>query len=135
MFLPYEKFQELWKAAREKTRPAAEAKPPVGALITEIENAATVEKDVVSVKAKLKIEVLAEGWNEIPLRLGDAAITAATLDGQPARILGAAGQGYRLLVEKKGKEPEQIECRSNMPRRSRGRRARTACRSRPRKRR
>ena len=109
VFLPYDKFQELWQAAQDKTRPAAEIKPPVGALITEIDNEASVEKDVVNVKAKVKIEVLAEGWNEIPLRLGDAAITKATLAGQPARILGDAGEGYRLLVEKKGKQPEQIE--------------------------
>ena len=108
VFLPYEKFQELWQAAQDKTRPAAEAKPPVGALITEIENEATVEKDVVRVKAKVKIEVLAEGWNEISLRLADAAITGATLDGKPARIIGAPGQDYRLLVEKKGKQPEQM---------------------------
>ncbi|MFZ1935524.1 MAG: hypothetical protein WCB27_09705 [Thermoguttaceae bacterium] len=109
VFLPYEKFQELWRAAQDKNRPAAEVKPPVGALITEIENVATVEKDVVRVQAKLKIEVLAEGWNEIPLRLSDAAITSAAVAGQPARILGEPGQGYRLLVEKKGKQPEQIE--------------------------
>ena len=109
VFLPYEKFQELWQAAQDKTRPAAEPKPPVGALITEIDNEATVEKDVVRVKAKVKIEVLAEGWNEISLRLADAAITGATLGGKPARIIGAPGQDYRLLVEKKGKQPEQIE--------------------------
>jgi hypothetical protein len=109
VFLPYDKFQELWQAAQDKTRPAAESKPPVGALITETENIATVEKDVVSVKAKVKIEVLAEGWSEIPLRLSDSAITSAMLAGKPARILGASGQGYRLLVEKKGKQPEQIE--------------------------
>jgi hypothetical protein len=42
VFLPYEKFQELWQAARDQTRPPAEQKPPVGALITEIENEATV---------------------------------------------------------------------------------------------
>jgi hypothetical protein len=109
VFLPYEKFQELWQAAREKTRPAAEAKPPVGALISEIDNEATVEKDVVRVQARLKIEVLSEGWNEISLRLADAAITGATIGQQPARIVGSAGQDYRLLVEKKGKQPEQIE--------------------------
>ncbi len=109
VFLPYEKFQELWQAAQEKTRPAAEPKPPIGALITEVENEATVEKDVVRVKAQLKIEVLAEGWNEISLRLADAAITAATLGGKPARIIGAPGQDYRLLIEKKGKQPEQLE--------------------------
>jgi hypothetical protein len=109
VFLPYDKFQELWKAAQDKTQPAAETKPPVGAVITEIENEATVEKDVVRVKAKVKIELLAEGWQEIPLRLSDSAITSAKLGDQPARILGAAGQDYRLLIEKKGKQPEQIE--------------------------
>lgn len=109
VFLPYEKFQELWRAAREKTPRAANAKPPVGALITEIENVATVEKDVVRVKSKLKIEVLAEGWNSIPLRLSDAAITHATLGGKPARIIGTPGQGYKLLINKKGKQPETME--------------------------
>ena len=109
VFLPYEQFQELWQAALEKTRPAAEAKPPVGALITEISNEATVEKDVVRVKAKVEIEVLAAGWNEVSLRLADAAITSAAVDGQPARIIGGPAQDYRLLVEHKGKEPKQIE--------------------------
>lgn len=108
VFLPYEKFQELWQAAQEKTRPAAEPKPPLGALITEVDNEATVEKDVVRVKAKVKIEVLAEGWNEISLRLADAAITSATFDGKPARIVGTPGQDYRLLIEKKGKQPEPM---------------------------
>lgn len=109
VFLPYEKFQELWRAAREKPAATAEGKPPVGALITEIENQATVEKDVVRVNAKLKIEVLAEGWHQIPLRLSDAAITRATLGGKPARIVGKPGRDYKLLIEKKGKEPETLE--------------------------
>ena len=98
----------MWRAAQDKTRPAAGVRPPVGAVITEIENEATVAKDVVRVKATLKIDLLAEGWHEIPLRLADAAITAATLRGEPARIVGGPGEDYKLLVEKKGKEPEQI---------------------------
>ena len=108
VFLPYEEFEQLWRAAQDKTRPAAGVRPPVGAVITEIENEATVAKDVVRVKATLKIDLLAEGWHEIPLRLADAAITAATLRGEPARIVGGPGEDYKLLVEKKGKEPEQI---------------------------
>jgi hypothetical protein len=142
VFLPYEQFQELWQAAHDKTRPAAEPRPPVGALITEIENEAAVAKDVVQVKARLKIDLLTEGWHEVPLRLSDAAITSATLRrggetgtgaspetpakdslgngskpapvsppprDETARILGGAGEDHRLLVEKKGKEPEEIE--------------------------
>ena len=41
--------------------------------------------DVVQVKAHLKIDLLAEGWHEVPLRLADAAIVRATLAGEPAR--------------------------------------------------
>ena len=108
VFLPYEKFRELWQAAQER-KEAPEPKPPVGAVITEIDNEATVSKDVVRVRAVLKVEVLAEGWNEIPLRLADAAITEATLAGQPARLVSVPGSGYKLLVEKKGKSPETLE--------------------------
>ena len=109
VFLPYQEFQALWQAARDKTAPQAEPQPPVPSLITEAENEATVAKDVVRVKATLKIEVLAEGWQEIPLGLGDAAITSAKLDGQPARIVAVAGQGYKLLVDHAGKKPTTLE--------------------------
>jgi hypothetical protein len=109
VFLPYEKFAELWKAAREKTVPAAEGRPPVDAIITEVENEATVEKDVVRVAAKVKIELLAEGWIEVPLRLSDAAILSAKIGDAPARIVAQSDGSYRLLVEKKGKESAQVE--------------------------
>jgi len=107
VFLPYEKFMDLWRAAREKTAPAVEPKPPVDFLISEAENKATVSKDVVTVAATLRIEILKEGWNTVPLRLGDVAITKATLDGEPARLIAEPGAGYKLLVEKKGKDPRQ----------------------------
>jgi hypothetical protein len=134
LFLPYEKFRELWQAAQDKRELAAEPKPPVGALITEIENEAVVGKDVVRVKAVMKIEVLAEGWSEVPLRLSDAAITESTLGGQPARIVASGGDaGYKLLVEKKGKSPSRWSLYSSMPRRSREPRVRIAYRFRPRR--
>jgi hypothetical protein len=120
VFLPYEEFDVLWRAAQDKTRPAAEPHPPVGAVITEIENEATVSGDIVQVKAQIKIDLLTEGWHEVPLRLADASIIRATVkgdpEGAPARILGGnpmAGRPVltenRLLVEKKGKQPESIE--------------------------
>jgi len=109
VFLPYEKFQELWQAAQDKTRPPADPKPPVPAIITESENEATVAKDVVEVTAVLTVELLADGWHTVPLALADAAISSATIDGKPARIVGPAEQGYRLLIHKPDKKPEQIQ--------------------------
>ena len=68
VFLPYEKFQELWKAARENQPKDLEAKPPVESLINEVSNEAVVSRDVVKVAAKVQIELLGSGWHDVPLR-------------------------------------------------------------------
>jgi hypothetical protein len=108
VFLPYEKFQELWNAARAAAQKIEEMKPPVGALVTEIDSTATVRKDVVSVSAKLTIDVLTEGWHEIPLRLADSAIRSAKIGDEPARVIFDPNSGYKLLYEKKGKEAARV---------------------------
>jgi hypothetical protein len=105
VFMPYEKFLELWRERLEKMPTPPAARLPVDALITEITNTATVSRDVVTVASVLKIEVLKEGWNEVCLRLGDAAISRALVDQKPARITFDKAVGYKLLVEKKGKDP------------------------------
>jgi len=99
VFVPYDQFQALWKAAREAGRNLEEYKPPIGALIAEIDSTATVGRDVMNVEAKLAIEVLTEGWHEIPLRLTDSAIRSAKIEGAPARIIYSPEAGYRLLLE------------------------------------
>ncbi|QDU31569.1 hypothetical protein ETAA8_67280 [Anatilimnocola aggregata] len=110
VFLPYDKFQQLWKAAQAAAKKIDEIKPPVDALISEIDSVAVIndKADVVEVTAKLKLEVLRQGWNEVPLRLKDAAIRSAKLGDNPARLLHDPATGYRLLFEKKGKDPEQL---------------------------
>ena len=96
VFLPYEKFQELWQAAQDKTRPAAEPKPPVGALITEIENEATVEKDVVRVKAEAEDRGAGRRLERDSAAAGRRGHhRAPRSDGKPARIVGEPGQDYR----------------------------------------
>lgn len=110
VFLPYEEFRTLWDKAREAEKPQDPEKPPVESLITETINAATVAKDVVEVEATVRIELLTKGWHEVPLRLSNAAIEKATIDGQPARVVKApSGAGYQLLIEKKKDGAEQIE--------------------------
>lgn len=107
VFLPYDQFQALWKAARAVERRVPDEGPPVGAVITEIESKATIDEDVISVDASLKIELLTDGWHEIPLRLNNAAIAEAQLNGQPARLIGK--NGYKLLVKKEKNGPKKIE--------------------------
>ena len=108
VFLPYEKFRKLWDAARAAEARPADQESRRAALITEIDSEASVRKDIVEVKANLQIEVLGEGWHEVPLRLADAAITESRLSGQPARLLADGKQGYRLLVENKAKAGQKL---------------------------
>ncbi len=115
VFIPYEQFQELWKAARAQERKPVEIKPPTPAVITLADSEATVGKEVVRVAARLKIDLLASGWAEVPLRLDDAGVISANLvaaDGteEPARLAVAEG-GYKLIIENKAKAPRQIELR------------------------
>ncbi|MGD2110863.1 MAG: hypothetical protein PVI86_15905, partial [Phycisphaerae bacterium] len=109
VFLPYSQFRSLWEQARHAAATPPEAEPPVDALITEISSDATVSGDVVRVDAQVHAEVLSEGWHEMPLRLGDAAITSATIANEPARIVPADGGGYRWLFEKTGPKPQRVE--------------------------
>ena len=108
VFLPYEKFQELWRAARAHGARPLDDKPPVGALITEIQNEAVVGESVVFVTAELKIDLLRRGWHEIPLRLADAAIQSAQITGQPAHLVAGNDGSQTLLVEHDETEPQQI---------------------------
>lgn len=109
VYLPYDKFQELWRTARDAKQPPVKDKPPVAAVISEATHEAVVERDVVRVAAALQIEVLETGWQRVPLRLGDAAILAATISGQPARLVNDRQAGYFLLVERKQNEAGKLE--------------------------
>ncbi len=100
VFLPYEEFQTLWNAANRQLAPTPLAEVPVAAMISEMVGTATVYDEVVKVDSKISLELFRDGWHTIPLRLADVAITSATIDGKPARILGQPGQSYQLLIEK-----------------------------------
>ncbi len=111
VFLPYEQFQELWNAAQANREPVStESTAPVDWVITDAENVAFAEADVVRVTSTIRFEILKKGWFAIPLRLGDAAILSATLDGQTARVVPDETGGFKLLVE----NPSEKEPRSGV---------------------
>lgn len=116
VFIPYERFQELWKAARAAERKPTDVKPLTPAVITEADSESTVGKEVVRVAAKLKIDVLETGWVEVPLRLNDAGVISATIvhaDGkqEPARLAVAEDGSHKLVIENQTKRPLPIELR------------------------
>ncbi len=109
VFLPYEEFDELWKAAREAQRPPQDPAPPMQHMIQEASHEAEVADEVVRVTATLRIELLEEGWHVVPLGLREAALLEATIDDEPARVRFDAQHGHALLIQKEGDAPEQIK--------------------------
>ena len=109
VFLPYDKFQQLWKQARQNQTKKPNLQAPLGALITDIESTATLGKEIVNVDATIKIELLRQGWHRVPLRLAGAAIRTATIDGQEARIVSVKNGRYELLVSHDSEKPKTIE--------------------------
>ena len=109
VFLPYDKFQKLWSQARQNQPKKTDLAAPLGALITDIESTATLGKEIVSVDATIKIQLLREGWHRVPIRLAQAAIRSATIDGDEARIVSAKNGHYELLIDHDSDKPETIE--------------------------
>ena len=109
VFLPYDKFQKLWSQARQNQPKKADLTAPLGALITDIESTATLGKEIVNVDATIKIQLLREGWHRVPIRLAQAAIRTATIDGNEARIVSTKNGQYELLVAHDSDKPKTIE--------------------------
>ena len=108
VFLPYDEFMELWRKAESVGERPAEVHPPVGAVVAETAGEVTISEDVAAVKADIRIELLKTGWHEVPIRLGDVAITKATAAGKPARLVRKGDKGYFLVTRKLDKQPEVL---------------------------
>jgi len=111
VFLPYEEFLDLWRkahAADEETRG-----PPMPAAVRAAAYDGTAEGDMVHLEATLEVEVLADGWQRIPLDFAGAGIERALVDGQPALLVPAskAGAGYELLLKDVGRRTLTVSLR------------------------
>ncbi|MHC4660161.1 MAG: hypothetical protein ACYS8W_00605 [Planctomycetota bacterium] len=106
VFLPYPEFEKLWKEAHPET-PRVVEKPPVDALIAAASYVGTVDNEMARITATFDLEILKEGWVELPVALQLMAITGAKLDGKDA-ILNAEKTGYRLLLQRGKSETHQL---------------------------
>ena len=109
VFLPYEQFQKLWHEARSANSLSKPDSPPVDVILVSAENTATIEKEVMVVRASISVELLRTGWQKIPLRLNDVAIMMATVDKELARIVHDPATGYSLLFQNNETKPTRIQ--------------------------
>ena len=109
VFLPYDQFQKLWQEARSAKSRSVPDSPPVDVILVSAENTATIEKEVMVVRASISVELLRTGWQKIPLRLNDVAIMTATVEKEPARIVHDPATGYSLLFQNNETKPTRIQ--------------------------
>lgn len=107
VFLPYEQFQQLWKDA-QRARDAQPAGKSFQSLLVAAENEANIQRDLMVVKAKLRVELVGKGWHRVPFQLQDVAIQSAKIEGQTATIARGVA-GYELVVEHKSDEAKTID--------------------------
>ncbi len=111
VFLPYEEFLELWRKAHEVD--GEEEGLPLPAAVRAAAYEGRADGDMVNLDATLEIEVLADGWQRIPLDFAGAGIEEARVDGEPALLVPAAqgGSGYELLLEDAGRRTLTLSLR------------------------
>ncbi len=77
IFLPYKEFQRLWRAAQDK--PAAVSEAPFEHLTSTARFRGEVRGEIATLRLELTIDVLSDGWVQVPLGLGDVAVAEATI--------------------------------------------------------
>jgi len=105
VFLPYKEFQRLWEAARGA--PAEVRAAPVPYLISTARLTGKVGQQIAYLELELTVDILVDGWVEVPIGLGDVAVSKAAFDGdadvKPQPLLRVVKGEYRLVVKGKGR--------------------------------
>lgn len=113
--VPYDELLRLIRGEQPPTPTPVETTAPSGFVLVGATVKASARESVVELEATVDLDLVgAEGWVVVPLRLRQAALKSATLDGKPAVISplgellklpqGAPGAGYGVLVRGKGRK-------------------------------
>ena len=117
VFLPYEQFQQLWRAAQG--RPATVGRAPAPYLISSARFTGTVDSELARMDLDLVVDILGEGWVEVPIGLGDVAVSSVKAErvksapGEkaakaPEPLLRVVNGQYVLLTRGKGRQKMKI---------------------------
>jgi hypothetical protein len=112
VFLPYSEFRSLWEKAYRL--PDDPTHPPVNAAVRSASYAGVADGETVRFTAELEVEVLAKGWQRVPLNFGGVGIEEATIGGEPA-LLVPTDAGYDLVLEGLGRRTLNLVMRVGAP--------------------
>jgi len=105
VFLPYKEFQKLWRAAQGK--PASVSEAPFQYLISTARFQGKVKQELATFNLELTIDILGDGWTEVPISLSEVAVSAAILTASPAAksvpLLRVVNGQYIFVTKGKGR--------------------------------
>ena len=105
VFLPYEDFQKLWHAAQGRPKDVSEA--PYKYLISIARFKGTVKQELAELRLDLTVDILADGWVEVPIGLGEVGVARVEFiepkkpDVKP--LLRVVDGRYILMAKGKGR--------------------------------
>lgn len=101
IFLPYEEFLKLWRAANPDPDPVKPDAPPTAAVIQSSPYKGKVVGDLALFEVSYHVEALKKGWSLIKLPLSGVAVESVNL-GDSKALFSAQGNAYGLLLPEKG---------------------------------
>lgn len=111
VFLPYDEFQRLWRAAQGD--PAGVEQAPMPYLISTARFSGQVDSELASMHLQLTVDILIDGWVEVPIGLADVAVAEASFAGRNREkvrpLLRVVNGKYILLTKGKGRYVLEIE--------------------------
>jgi hypothetical protein len=111
VFVPYDEFQKLWRAAQGA--PAGADGAAIDYLVSTARFKGTVGNELATVQLELTVDVLSEGWKQIPLGLAEVAVAKAAFAGAaagaPEPLLRVIDGQYVLLTRDKGRHTLVID--------------------------
>jgi hypothetical protein len=111
VFLPYEDFHRLWTAAQGA--PAAVEAAPMPYLISTARFTGKVGPELAVMQLELTVDILQDGWVEVPIGLGEVAVAkaefAAPADTKVQPLLRVVDGRYVLLTKGVGRRVLKID--------------------------
>ena len=107
VFLPYEDFQNLWKAARGK--PAKVKDADLSHLVSAARFKGTVKEKLAHIQLKLTVDILKEGWVTVPIGLGKVGVSSVELaphagDEVEKPLIRFQKNNYEILAKGPGRQ-------------------------------
>lgn len=104
IFLSRAEYESLLQQARKKP---VQSKAPLGAVPISADYQAVIDDGRALIRASIRIDVLADGVQAVPLELSGLGIRSASVDGRPAAL--GHGPPVTLFVEGRGRKQLVLE--------------------------